>query len=153
VRHVFVGVELVSVTDPDTGETRQVPDLGADIRSRIARTGPDLFTVTWGEHAFTGLRLGRLAGVLWFIGCGDRRILVGLAHLGANIRLCSDVAKNNPTLRNQLRSTFGLRVIRRVSDGAILGFMPRIVLADVDNPMHLGLDYEVDDTQTYEEIA
>jgi hypothetical protein len=111
----------------------------------IVRTGPGIHTLSWREHALTVRDTGIIAGgKRWFYGSGSKLILVGLAHLGADIRLVSDLTTAQ---RDQLRAA-GIRAIRRVSDGAIVGLMPPVVFAG-EQPISVGLDGQLEDGEQY----
>jgi len=142
-RPVVIGVELVTVTDED-GNTRRVPDIGEGIREHFVKTGPDTYTASWGEHALTIHRIGRLAGKLWFIGSGSRRILVGLVHLGADIKLVRDLTRAQ---RDAVLAR-GFKAIRRVRDSAIVGIHPPVVFAG-DDPIAVGLDGQLEEGEEY----
>ena len=146
-RPVLIGVEIIQVTDKD-GATRMVPDIGAGVREHFQRTGPDMFTATWGEHALTVARVGRVGGKIWFIGSGSRRILQGLAHLGASVKLVADLT---PAQRDAIIAK-GFKPIRRVGDGALMGILPPVVFAG-QSPISVGLDGEYEDGEDYEVIT
>ena len=140
-RAVLIGIEIVG------GK----PDLQLPPRALVQRVGADLnyWTANWGQSYLSVVKLGRLAGTLWFIGVGDKQILTGLAHLGAKVKLLKDV-KNNATLLAALRNA-GVKVVRRKASEEVLGIILSNVLAG-DNPLMIALDGEDPQVDTLGEI-
>ena len=142
-RPVLLGVELIEVTGED-GVTRLVPDIGEALRDAFHKTAPKTHTASWGEHALTVYSIGLFSGKRWFFGDGTRKIFVKLAHLGMNIKLLADLT---PVQRDAILAK-GFRPIRRVSDNAIVGILPPVVIAG-DEPISVGIDGQFDEDEEY----
>ena len=122
---VVIGVEIV--------DGRPALDLPEGVE--IEKTGPGIFSVSWKEHTLTGKHLGRIDGTRYFLCSGDKRIVTGLAHLGASVRLVRDLT---PAQKNRIRSA-GVKVYRRISDGVVLALHPEVVHAGT-NPKAIAFD-------------
>jgi len=143
-RPVLLGVELVTVTDED-GRTRQVPDIGVKLRRHFRRTGPGIYTASWGAHALTVQRIGRIAGTLWFVGTGTRRAIAVLKAAGVQVLHAKDLTAAQRTAA----IARGVHAIRRRSDGAVVGIRPPVVFAGQD-PIAVGMDGAAVEGEEYE---
>lgn len=133
-RLVLIGVAIVD----------GLPDLQLPAGVDVVRDGPR-FTVEWNGHRLTGVHLGLVNGTRYFLATGDREILAGLSHLGASVRLVRSLP---PVTQTALRAK-GVRVIRRVSDGVVIGIHPEVVWAG-ESPIAVGLDGIVPDETALE---
>ncbi len=130
---VVIGVPLVAVTD-EFSRKRKVPDIG-EFREHFRRTGHKTYTASIGKHSLTVRKVSRVGGVLWFVGSCNRKLFRRLKRQGVNIKR---VSKLTAVQKTALRAR-GVRVIRRRSNGAVVGILPPVVMAG-ENPISVGLD-------------
>ena len=133
-RPVLIGVEIVD----------GAPDIGAGWRERFTKCGPRQWSVSKGGHSLTVTKLARVNGTLWFFGSGSKDILTALSHLGAKIKLVSDLT--NP--QKQTIRALGVKAVRRESDQSIVALLPPVVYAG-QNPLAVALDGNMDPDETY----
>jgi hypothetical protein len=124
------------------------PDLRLPAGVEIARTGPGIFTASWGEHALTAFHVGLVGGTRYFLAAATPRIAAGLAHLGASVVRARDLTAAQ---RDAIRAR-GIQVIRRVGDGAIVGLAPKVVLAG-QHSIRVALGDALDPGEQYQEVA
>lgn len=142
-RLVLIGVELVD-GKPDLQLPPSGPPDPEFPSHEITKLDANHFVVRWDDHDLALYKLGRLGGLLYFLGVGDKAILAGLAHLGAKVKLARTLSS---TVRDQILAT-GIKPIRRVSDNAIVGIHPPVTFAG-DVPISVGLDGELEEGEEY----
>lgn len=122
-----------------------VPDLKLPKTANIVKHDGNHFAVEWLGHQLSIFKLGMLGGKLYFIGTGDSQILMALGHLGAAVRLASELTD----AQRQAVLDTGVRAIKRQTDGVVVGIHPPIVFAG-DSPIQVGLSGTLVDREIYE---
>jgi hypothetical protein len=128
------------------------PDLDLPSSVTITKESPDFYHVRWRDYWLTLYRLGVYPGTgqLVWLGAGTRDVLTKLSHLGAAVYPLHQ-ALSKPAVRTWLRDVKGLRGIRRISDGVVVGILPPVVLAGT-NPIAAGLGDTAEEGEEYEVV-
>lgn len=134
-----------TVSDPSLGMDVDVPDVGPVLRRRIRRTGPGHFQLKVGRRTFRLRDLGAYTGGRLLLCQGPRAVAVALRDAGFTVVR----PKNAPAAVRTALQARGVRRIRRVSDGVVVGMAAQNVVAG-SGILGSSLGDDIDNDETYE---